>query len=487
MLRIAGLIGLLLIGSCGGGGGGAAVVAFAVAGTVPRAGETAASPDADLTVTLTLPADLSTVVPASLFVETAAGVRVSGAIVVNPVTAAILRFSPLFRLEENAAYRLVVRASIRAGDGTPLPGDTVVPFITSSPTPTVRPDQVADLGEVLRVPRHLGRAARLPTGGTLVCGGYAAVDTVTDTAEIYEPGTGLFRLLPVRMTTPRVEHSLCPLPDGRILVTGGIAEPRGDPLASSEIFDPASETFAPGPPLNFARRSHASSGVLVNGSRALVTGGYGEDGAARSDGELLLASAFQVAPGSLGEGIAEHLQFALGVDRVYIGVGNILAWGAYFDGTALSGRQEGDSRFRAQAVEVPGDRVLVVGGDTRSMSVFDFATRRSHLANDLLFERRGAHSLTRRGEGDRFLAAGGFNIALPGSPPLDSFEVIEYLPVGEFGFPDAVAYYVDRVRLPAPVAGHVAILTADGSTLLAGGVHAAGGAPSRRGMLVRAD
>jgi hypothetical protein len=475
----------LLLGSCGGRGGGS--VEFLVAGSTPRSGDIEVPVDTAVVVAMTLPVDPATVDASTFRLEEGSGAAVLATILVDPVTPAVLRLVPRFPLEQNSIYRCVLASGIASEEGAPLGTAEEFTFITASPTPTVRPDQVEDLGDLLQVPRHLARAIRLPSGLTLVCGGVTSGGAVTDTAEIYDPATGRFRLLSGRMNSPRVEHSVALLADGNVLVTGGVAAVGGPPLASAEMFHPAQEAFGAIAPMGFARRGHASS-ELVAGGVALVTGGFGDDGAARSDGEILAGNGWTPAPGGFGEGIAQHVQLTRGSDRVYVGVGNVVATGGWFDGISLSPRLEGDSRRRGAVVPVDPERALVVAGDTRSIVIFDFGLQRSYLATDLLFDRRGEHSLTPRGDRTNlFLAAGGFNIAIAGAPALDSLEVIEYFPVNASGFPDAVAYLVQNVRLPAPMAGHVAIEAAGGATLLAGGVSAPGGAPSRRAVLIRVD
>ena len=89
-------------------------------------------------------------------------------------------------------------------------------------------------------PRYVHGAALLPDGRVLVAGGWYATsnsDPSHETAEIYDPaanrwtGTG-------SMKNARAEYGLVALPDGRILVAGGI-DPAYRVQAGAELYDPA--------------------------------------------------------------------------------------------------------------------------------------------------------------------------------------------------------------------------------------------------------
>ena len=72
----------------------------------------------------------------------------------------------------------------------------------------------------------------------------------------------------------RALHTATLLPDGRVLVVGGltIRDPEGYVgLASAEVWDPATETFSPTGSLSVARAWHTAT-ALPDG-RVLVVGG----------------------------------------------------------------------------------------------------------------------------------------------------------------------------------------------------------------------
>ena len=87
---------------------------------------------------------------------------------------------------------------------------------------------------------------------------------------VWNPATRSFDLLPTRMGVPRAEHTVTLMSDGRIMIVGGLSDPAGEPLRSTEIFDPGSNGLAPGPDLVSPRRWHAASG-LFDSATVMVT------------------------------------------------------------------------------------------------------------------------------------------------------------------------------------------------------------------------
>lgn len=125
--------------------------------------------------------------------------------------------------------------------------------------------------------RGMPIAVRLIDGRVLVVGGYSGgrypYHKVEATTEIYDPATGRFTLTG-RMSTPRYKQGAALLPDGRVLVVGGSNEDgRQIRYSSSEIFDPATGRFTPGPNMNFERYKLPGGVVTLRSGRILVAGG----------------------------------------------------------------------------------------------------------------------------------------------------------------------------------------------------------------------
>lgn len=84
------------------------------------------------------------------------------------------------------------------------------------------------------------------------------------------------------MQNPRYQHNSAMLPDGRILIMGGDYAYGGDYAhsvsATTDIFDPATESFTPGPPMNHARDAfevaEVPEGLLIFGGASGWGGGW---------------------------------------------------------------------------------------------------------------------------------------------------------------------------------------------------------------------
>ena len=78
----------------------------------------------------------------------------------------------------------------------------------------------------------------LVSGGEFLENGQGGGERETDTAELYNPATGLF-ISVENMSSVRSEHESTLLADGKVLISGGILIP-----TPSETYDPATLTFS---------------------------------------------------------------------------------------------------------------------------------------------------------------------------------------------------------------------------------------------------
>ena len=471
-----------LLCACGGGGGGGGAT-FRVSGSTPQSGDAEAPIDAALIVVFDRPADADTINLENVRLEEADGTPVSIRLFVQGFNASSFSIEPFQNLRQNVEHRIILSGGIRSEDGASLRSESIC-FVTRSLTPTVRPDQILDLGDALNVPRLYARSIRLRDGRVLICGGYTDPQTVTDTVEIYDPDTRTFHLLDTKMSVPRAEHSATLLNDGRVIIAGGVSTPGGDPLASVDVYDSATGTIGAGTPMLEARRWHAA-GPFESGATVMVSGGYGSSGDELDTIEYLGTGTWTAITDRLPQPMARGFQILRGFDTVYFSASNLLGQGALYNGSTVRGRDEGDIRFRGAWAQVGPDRYLLVGGDTRSLRTYVFSSDIAWGATEFLVERRGGHSVTPRGlNGRRLLVVGGFNIARQGAPPLNNMEIVDALDPGPFGFPDAATHAVENVFLPVPFAGHVGFIDKGGPTVVAGGVGDGVGAHSRRVVLI---
>lgn len=123
------------------------------------------------------------------------------------------------------------------------------------------------------------QAVLLPDGTVLVVGGRQPGKPLSD-AEIFSPKTLTWTAVaPISVARDRPVAVL--LRNGKVLVTGGVttdvggqldaAVLFGNPLSSTELYDPVSKTWSPGAPMRIGRVGHAMV-VLADGS-VLVVGG----------------------------------------------------------------------------------------------------------------------------------------------------------------------------------------------------------------------
>ncbi|WP_434391365.1 Ig-like domain-containing protein [Melittangium boletus] len=112
-------------------------------------------------------------------------------------------------------------------------------------------------------------AVRLGDGQVLVVGGAPDDSALHPHGLRYDPAADVWRTTG-NLRTARRKPTATLLPDGRVLVTGG-TDSSGYPLASCELFDPTTGTFTLTASLSDMRQGHTAT-LLANG-KVLVTGG----------------------------------------------------------------------------------------------------------------------------------------------------------------------------------------------------------------------
>src|SRR5439155_20786056 len=122
-------------------------------------------------------------------------------------------------------------------------------------------------------------ATLLPNGKVLVTGGLVDfAGHVIASAELYNPASGTWTATGSHRTA-RVSHTATLLPNGKVLVAAG-----GEDRRSAELYDPASGTWAATGSLVTARDFHTAT-LLPNG-KVLVVGDAGTDGLSVGSAEM---------------------------------------------------------------------------------------------------------------------------------------------------------------------------------------------------------
>ncbi|MEO0650345.1 MAG: kelch repeat-containing protein, partial [Planctomycetota bacterium] len=130
----------------------------------------------------------------------------------------------------------------------------------------------------LAAPRTVHTATLLDDGRFLVLGGTNAADQVVNTGEIFDPATGTSTPI-APMSTQRTQHTATKLNDGRVLIVGGVSNfdlndplsALGSAIASSEIYNPTTNSWSSGPNLPDPTFGHTAT--LLPSGNVLIAGG----------------------------------------------------------------------------------------------------------------------------------------------------------------------------------------------------------------------
>lgn len=113
-------------------------------------------------------------------------------------------------------------------------------------------------------------ATSLQDGRILITGGYNGVDGALSDATIYDPGAKVFTKVG-NMNYKRNFHTATLLPDGTVLILGGSCSAGSVPIGEAEIFNPSNRTFSIVGNLNIPRCYNES--ILLNNGKVLIVGG----------------------------------------------------------------------------------------------------------------------------------------------------------------------------------------------------------------------
>ncbi len=114
-------------------------------------------------------------------------------------------------------------------------------------------------------------ATLLRNGSVLIAGGTDGRGNALRSAEIYDPKKKRWSAA-ASMSRPRVGHTATLLPNGKVLAAGGLVMPFPSPsFASTELYDPATNSWSFAAPMIESRTRHTAT--LLPDGRVLVVGG----------------------------------------------------------------------------------------------------------------------------------------------------------------------------------------------------------------------
>lgn len=279
------------------------------------------------------------------------------------------------------------------------------------------------------------------------------------------------------MGSPRAAHTATTLPDGRVLLAGGMKDGENT-VAGAELFDPATGTFVPAGPMRTHRHSHAAT-ALADG-RVLLAGGYDAEGRYLRSAELYdPASNRFAAAGAMSTARAGQAAIPLRNGRILFagGVGDgwtFLASAELYDPATGTFAATGSMRVPREshaAVLLDDGRVLVVGGHRGRRSDIElYASAEMYDPATGIFSRAGDMTI-RRHKHDAVLLGDGRVLITGGTDERDSRGIYRSAEIYD---PRTGAFRpAASMRLPRYKHRGTSVRLADGRVLVAGGATAA--------------
>ena len=295
----------------------------------------------------------------------------------------------------------------------------------------------------LSTPREIDTDVLLGNGKVLIAGGANMSGNFLNTAELYDPATGT--VSPTgNLTAPngRALQASVVLPDGKVLLLGG-SDSASSALATVELYDPASGTFAASGSMG-EPRDRPTAVLLANG-KVLLSGGRNSTSGTLSSAEIYDPATGVFSPaGNLNQARARHTMTLLPNGTVLVAGGRTfggppvfaLASAEIFDPTANNGvgaftsiGNMNSPRDEGRATLLPNGTVLLAGGfasyqtgtTASSAEIFDPATNVFALTGSMSISR--AHPTASLLPNNTVLVAGGVPDEGNTTPGLQTAEI----------------------------------------------------------------
>lgn len=213
-------------------------------------------------------------------------------------------------------------------------------------------------------PRSGHSATLLPDGKVLIAGGMRRNQDFYKSAELYNPATGKFQPTG-EMNERRVGQIAVLLRSGKVLIAGGWVG--GGGTDSAELYDPATGKFTVIAKMT-TRRGRPSATLLANGD-VLIAGGEAEDNVPLASTEIFNANTLSFHPtGSMHHARVAHTATLLDDGRVLVAggySGSVSSSAEMYDpktGSFTETGSLGTARCKHTAGLLPDGRVLIAGG-----------------------------------------------------------------------------------------------------------------------------
>ncbi len=234
----------------------------------------------------------------------------------------------------------------------------------------------------LATARYGHSATLMPNGNLLVAGGQTTGGGFLASAQLYDRGSGFWVVLPINLSSARAFHTATMLASGAVLVSGGVDG--NGALTNAELFNSGDDAWRAAGYLATPRLDHSAT-LLPNG-KVLVAGGYYTDLSFLSH-PLASAEIYDpatgawTAAGALSGGRYRHTATLLPNGKVLVAAGTFfgpnnipqtLASTELYDPVSGSWSATGSlatERFDHTATLLPDGKVLVVGGTNTNGTV----------------------------------------------------------------------------------------------------------------------
>ena len=332
---------------------------------------------------------------------------------------------------EQSATLLPSGKVLLVGGTTAYGASAVLRSVEVYDPPALTAQNFALLPSRLPAPLAIHAAVRLPDGTVLITGGVntgALPSPALSAAYIFNPATQRTTALAATMRTRRTNHTATLLPDGQVLIAGGqVTDNDGDGSNSAELYDPQTQVFT----------SLSSAMVSPRGGHAAVL---------LPNGKVLLAGGFNAGNGTL----VSDAELFDPVTRTFSTTRGRMV--AVYTGMA--------------ATLMPNGMVLLAGGSDhfvafKTAQLYDPATQTFSALANTMTARRGGHGAALLPNGKVLLMGGGFSDSdLSAATIHDTAEVFD---------PATQTFTAITARMSVPRFYSRAVLLGDGTVAVIGG------------------